>query len=248
MTSSEKQPEKVHARRAMVTGFVALFPIVLTVLLLYWCWRMIQTASTPVHALMQEMAWLIGGAEALVPKALSTLVALILAVIFVYALGWSLAYIFGKRMMGWADKVFSALPVVNYVYPHAKQLSDFLFGERKVKFSRVVAIEYPRKGLYSIGFVTSEGLEKLSRHVGKKMISVFVPTSPTPFTGWTVLVDESEVMPMSMSVDEAVRYTVTCGVITSRRDAESLAHDEQRQLPDQSSGNSADPGRQDGSA
>jgi len=231
----EKQPEKVHARRAIVTGFIALFPIVLTVLLLYWCWRMIQTASTPVHNLMQELTWLIGGREALVPKSLSTLVALILAIIVVYVLGWSLAYIFGKRMMGWTDKVFNSLPIVNYVYPHAKQLSDFLFGERKVKFSRVVAIEYPRKGLYSLGFVTSEGLDRLSSHVGKKMVSVFVPTSPTPFTGWTVLVEESEVIPMNMSVDEAARFTVTCGVITSRRDAESLAQGNHPQLPDRSS-------------
>jgi len=235
MDSSPRQVKKVRARHALVTGFIALFPILLTVLLLYWCWGLIQTASTPVHALLQWIASKVAGPEMTVPKALSTMVALFLAVAVVYVLGWSLAYLFGRRMMGWADRLFGKLPVVNYIYPHAKQLSDFLFGERKVKFSRVVAVEYPRKGLYSIGFVTSEGIDKLSQRAGRKMLSVFVPNSPAPVTGWTVLVSEDEMMPLDMSVDEAVRFIVTCGVITSQRNAEALGQDARAKLLEKSS-------------
>ena len=76
-----------------------------------------------------------------------------------------------------------------------------------------MAVEYPRQGAYAIGFATSDGIQSLSRRKGRKMIAVFVPTSPAPFTGWTVLVDEAEVLTLDMTVDEALRFTISCGVL-----------------------------------
>ena len=204
--------EKLHFRRAFLTGFVALFPIMLTVLVLLFSWNMIERASKPLGVVVNFFLIKILGFEQ-APEGVGTIVAVILAVIFVYVLGRSLAGIFGRRLMVWADGLFSRMPVVSYIYPYAKQLSGFLFGERKGQFNRVVAIEYPRKGIYTIGFVTSDGIEALSRQKGRKHVAVFVATSPTPFTGWTVLVDEKDIIPVDMTVDEAVRFAVTCGVI-----------------------------------
>ena len=210
----ELEHNKVHIRRAFITGFVALFPIVLTVFVLYLCWRTIEELSKPLGDLVRyTVSWTTGIESGKLPEGVGTLVALALAVLFVYVLGWSLAGLFGRQLMVWMETLFSKLPIVRYIYPHAKELSDFLFGRKKIRFNRVVAIEYPRKGIYTIGFATGDGIDGVSRRTGRRMIAVFVPTSPTPFTGWTVLVDENEVLPVDMTVDEAVRFIVTCGVL-----------------------------------
>ena len=210
----ELEPNKIHVKRAFITGFVALLPIILTVVVLYICWRTIQEISKPLGDLVTYIVALTTGIESSqLPQGLGTVVALALALLFVYVLGWSLAGLFGRRLMVWMETQFGKLPIVRYIYPHAKELSDFLFGRKKIKFNRVVAIEYPRKGIYTIGFATGDGIDSVSRRTGRRMIAVFVPTSPTPFTGWTVLVDENEVLPVDMTVDEAARFIVTCGVL-----------------------------------
>ena len=211
-------PTKKHPiRSSFLTGLIALLPIVITMFVIALVWNaVIDPLSVPLGKLITKiLSWVTAEDTTLkLPVGLGQMAALLLAVVFVYALGWSLTSIFGRRLMGWTDRFFSWLPVVRFIYPHAKQLSEFLFGARKFKFNRVVAIEYPRKGIYTIGFVTSGGIDKLSDAHGHRMLAVFVPTSPTPFTGWTVLVDEREVTPVDMTVDQAVRFAVTCGVIT----------------------------------
>ncbi len=82
-----------------------------------------------------------------------------------------------------------------------------------MRFNRVVAVEYPRRGIFSLGFITSDGIKSVSRAKGRRVVAVFIPTSPTPLTGWTVLVDETEILDVDMTVDEAVRFVVSCGVL-----------------------------------
>jgi len=219
-----KFQEKIQFRRALITGFIALLPIGITIFILKLVWNMaITPLSAPLGGLITHIvSWTSGLDHDVIPEWTGTLAALVIVVAVVYLLGRSLTGIFGKTFMDWTDNLFSRLPVVRFIYPHAKQLSDFLFGGRKVKFNRVVAIEYPRKGIHTIGFVTSNGIEDLSARKGHRMLAVFVPTSPTPFTGWTVLVDEADVLPLDMSVDEAVRFAVSCGVIVPGAKANNL--------------------------
>jgi len=213
VAEAKKTPrKKVHFRQAFLTGFVALFPIVLTLFVLKLCWNVIMTVSGPLGDLLNYAVTAATDFKGL-PAWVGKVGALILALAAVYLIGLALASIVGRRIMGWLDAVIVRLPLVNYIYPHAKQLSQFIFGGGQVRFNRVVAVEYPRKGVYSMGFVTSDGIRSLSRRKGRRLIAVFVPTSPTPFTGWTVLVEEEEVLPLDMTVDEALRFTISCGVL-----------------------------------
>lgn len=207
-------------RRALLTGFVALFPLVLTVVVLRLIWRLVLSPiSVPLGRQLTDTVALLTPVEDLPVWAdwIGIITALLLAVLFVYVLGRVLTTFVGRRILARVDLLFASLPVIGSIYPHAKQISGFLFGEEQMQFKRVVAVEYPRHGCYSIGFATSEGLEKVADHLGAKLVAVFVPTSPTPVTGWTVMVPEHEVIPLEMTVDEAVRFILSCGVLLPGR-------------------------------
>ncbi|MHC4584248.1 MAG: DUF502 domain-containing protein, partial [Planctomycetota bacterium] len=102
------------------------------------------------------------------------------------------------------------------VYPYVKQVTDFLFAHEekgKIPFSRVVAVEYPRKGIWSLGLVTGSGLNKVVDNVRKEFLTILIPTSPTPFTGFVIMVPKKQTIDLDMTIEEAFRFTVSGGVI-----------------------------------
>jgi uncharacterized membrane protein len=106
-------------------------------------------------------------------------------------------------------------PVVRRVYPYVKQVTDFVLPpeDHKRIFSRVVAVEYPREGLWSVGFVTGEGLSSISQHEQRELLTVLISTSPTPITGPVVVVPKDETISLDMTIEEAVRFIVSGGVV-----------------------------------
>ncbi len=121
------------------------------------------------------------------------------------------------RVGAWAvakvENVFlNRLPVISNVYSPVKQVTEFLFSERTVQYNRVVAVEYPRRGIWSLGFVTGEGLLQVTAAAGEPMVSVLIPTSPAPFTGFTVCVPRSEVIDLDLTIDQAFQFCISCGV------------------------------------
>lgn len=140
-------------------------------------------------------------------------IGLIIAVIAVYIAGRLLGGFFGRRIYRKIESVITSVPVFKQVYPHVKQIVDFLFNdEQPIKFNRVVVVQYPRKGIWSIGFLTGPSMKSIVDHAGEAL-TVFVPSSPTPFTGYTITVPKDDVMELSLSVDEAVRFLVSGGVL-----------------------------------
>ena len=210
-----------HLKQAFFTGFVALFPLALTVIVVRVIWQFIlEPVSKPISIWIITIAQQLAHLRFPDPDRLplwadwgGKIAALLIAAVAIYLLGLILRTVIGRQSLRWGDRVMIRIPLIRAIYPHAKQVSNFLFGERKMKFNHVVAIEYPRKGVYSIGFATSHGPRSVARHTGHDMVAVFVPTSPTPITGWTVMVRAEEVIDLDMTMDEAVRFTVSCGVL-----------------------------------
>lgn len=136
------------------------------------------------------------------------------AIAGVYLAGRLVGGFMGRRIYLWIERLFAAVPLVRAVYPSVKQVVDFLFSEEKaLRFSRVVAVEYPRKGIWSVGLVTAE-----RRHLitppGQDAVTVFVPSSPTPFTGYTILVPRAELLELPITIDQALRFLVSGGVLS----------------------------------
>jgi uncharacterized membrane protein len=128
-----------------------------------------------------------------------------------------LASVVGKALWAMVEKSIMNTPFLKQVYPYIKQVTDFIFtpeDEKKSMFSRVVAVEYPRKGIWTIGLVTGPGPEKVNRKTDKDLVSILIPTSPTPFTGFVIMVPKEDTIDMDINIEEALRFTISAGVIT----------------------------------
>jgi uncharacterized membrane protein len=139
-----------------------------------------------------------------------------IAIVFVYILGRLLASFFGRRLLLLFESVMARVPGFKQIYPHIKQVTEFLFGEQKIEFSRVVAVPYPRKGIWSLGLVTGSGIRRISESEKSEddaYITVFIPSSPTPVTGYVITVSNAEAIDLPLSIEEALRFTVSGGVI-----------------------------------
>ena len=142
-----------------------------------------------------------------------------LAIILVYITGRLLASYVGRKVWPLFEKRVSRVPGFKHVYPYVKQVTDFLFGDNKIEFTRVVAVPYPRQGIWSIGLVTGAGFRTLSDSKNNEYLTVFIPSSPTPVTGYVIHVQKQEVIDLPISIEEALRFTVSGGVIVPEHQA-----------------------------
>ena len=120
----------------------------------------------------------------------------------------------GKRLLGWGDAVVRRIPVVRSIYSSVKQVSDTLFSENGNAFRTAVLVQWPREGVWTIAFVTgTPGSEVIGHLGGGDYLGVYVPTTPNPTGGYFVMLRRSDCIELKMSVDEALKYIVSMGVV-----------------------------------
>jgi uncharacterized membrane protein len=138
-------------------------------------------------------------------------------IFFLYFLGKFMAAGIGRFFGSLFDRLVLHLPGVRAIYSAVKQVSDFIFSERELKFTRIVAVEYPRKGIWSMGFVTSESLSAIHDAAGEPVLAVLIPYSPLPITGCAITVRKSECIDLNITFDQACQFIVSCGVVVPPR-------------------------------
>ncbi len=140
-------------------------------------------------------------------------VGLVIAVLLIYLAGLLLGNFVGKQVYGRLERFIARVPGFKQVYPHVKQLVELILGDRAMAFGTVVLVEYPSKDIWTLGFLTGESFRAVDQMAGGEVVSVFIPTSPTPFTGFTINVDRRRVKALDMPVDQALRFVITAGVL-----------------------------------
>ncbi len=211
-------------------GLAVLMPTVLTIGIFVWGFLFIQN-NISIH-INRGLAWIdvqIEGGDwgdgqtpaAIEKKDLWTkgwhsVAGFIIALIGVCIVGMILASVVGKSLWRYVEKLIMNAPFLKGVYPYVKQITDFLFAQNRETdiFLRAVAVQYPRKGIWSIGLVTGEGMKEIVNNLREEYLTVLIPTSPTPFTGFVIMVPKAETMPLDLTVEEAMRFTISGGVIT----------------------------------
>lgn len=118
----------------------------------------------------------------------------------------------GKKILRRIERWFSALPLINKIYPALKQIVKFISAQKEFGFKKVVLVEYPSKGIWSIGFLTNEKFQQIDKVTGKEMLAVFLPTTPGPLSGYVVFFPKEEVKFLDIPVADALKIIISGGV------------------------------------
>jgi uncharacterized membrane protein len=216
-------------RRFFVRGLAALMPTLITLWLLVWVWEFLwnnvgQHIIYGIRRIWLELS--VHGVVSFVPsgyiyRALddekfgTRLLGVLLAVLLVYIVGVFVGNLLGRTLWRIAEHGVMKVPLIRAIYPAVKQVTDFLLSDKTNQFegSKVVAVEPHEKGIWSIGLVTGGGLRPLMDATGREMITVFVPSSPTAFSGYVLVVPKDSVIDLPLKVEEAMRLLVSGGVL-----------------------------------
>ena len=191
-----------------VNGIVLLLPVVLTAALV----RFLVAALNNVilEPLLGFFAPIAGGMHVYISKTLIFM----FVIAAVTAIGWGAKIIVINRMFSLGERLLLKVPVMGRIYNAAKQIFSAFFGHGKTIFKQVVMIEYPRKGIYSVGFTTGVSRGELRRTMQETSVNVFIPTTPNPTSGMFLVVPRSEVHFLQMSVEDGMKLVVSGGSVT----------------------------------
>ncbi len=142
-----------------------------------------------------------------------SIVALVLAVFLIGFVGLLARYYFGKQIIEWVDSALLRVPLLNKIYGATKQVNDAFSSTNKTAFRTVVLVEFPREGMYSVGFISSEQENEMRAKTAENIVCVFIPTTPNPTSGFLVLVAEDKVTKLEMSVADGIKYIISLGAI-----------------------------------
>ncbi len=201
-------------------GLAALLPTIVTIWVFIWGYRFIQgNVSIHIKRGLVRLIIIAGGSKEELGKfwidgALS-IAGFLIALVVVCIVGIVLASVVGRTLWRRIEKFIMNTPLLKEVYPYVKQITDFLLtqDDHKKLFSKVVAVEYPRQGIWALGMVTGSGLKKVVENVEKEFLTILIATSPTPFTGFVVMVPKEQTIDLDMTIEEAFRFIISAGVI-----------------------------------
>jgi len=138
--------------------------------------------------------------------------------LFFILVGWFARNFFGRLIIRISEYIVDRMPVISKVYSAIKQIFETIMATQSQAFREVVMMEYPRKGVWSIGFVTGVTKGEVQEHTAEETINVFVPTTPNPTSGYLLFVPKKELKYLDMSVEEGVKLVVSAGIITPGQD------------------------------
>lgn len=143
-----------------------------------------------------------------------SVVAFMVAVLLICLVGMLARNYFGRRIIEWVDSGLLRIPLLNKIYSATKQVNEAISSTNKGAFRTVVLVEFPRAGAYSIGFITSDRPPEVQDKLGQPMVCVFVPTTPNPTAGFLMILPESQVTKLDMSVADGIKYVISLGAIS----------------------------------
>jgi uncharacterized membrane protein len=147
---------------------------------------------------------------------------LLLSALVLLLTGMAAANIMGQRMVRWWEQLLSRIPIVRSIYSSVKQVSDTLLSPDGHSFRRAVLVEFPQRGQWTIAFVVGSPSERVAPHLRKDSLVVYVPTAPNPTSGYTLIVPPDEVRDLDMSVDDALKFVISLGVVGPEAPKESM--------------------------
>ena len=208
-TSSSTQRPGVLARlrSSFLTGIVVILPVALTIWLL---WSL--------------LGWVDGFVLPLVPERFQPEqyiginlrgVGIIFFLVFTILIGWIAKGLIGRSLIRYGENVVDRMPFVRSIYSGAKQIAETVFAQSERSFEEACLVQYPRKGIWAIGFVSTEARGEVAQRAetGSQLLSVFVPTTPNPTSGFLLFFPEEDVIKLDMSIEDAAKLVISAGLV-----------------------------------
>jgi uncharacterized membrane protein len=199
-------------KKYLVAGLLVWLPLAITIWVLSWL----------LGALDGVFAWLLSATQAVLPQTardsiewlrhVPGLGVVVMALVLMLT-GMFAANIFGQWWLRQWDAVLGKIPIVKSIYNSVKQVSDTLFSSNGNAFREAVLVQYPRAGSWTIAFVTGRPSGEVASHLPGDYVSVYVPTTPNPTSGFFLMMPRADVLALKMSVDEALKYVISMGVV-----------------------------------
>jgi uncharacterized membrane protein len=198
-------------RSSFFTGLLIVLPGIITLAVVKWFFGTVASLTDYLLFFLPQ---------SITHKADNTifwywsLFAFVFAVCAISVIGILARNYFGRRLIEWTDSQMLRVPVLNRIYGTIKQVDEAFTSGKKSSFQTVVLIEYPREGIFSVGFITSEEPDEISRKTNLQTVCVFIPTTPIPTSGFLVIVPAEKVTRLDMSVADGFKYIISLGALT----------------------------------
>jgi len=181
-------------KRHLIAGLLAIVPIALTFWILRFLFRFLDSFTAPI---LKNIGIEIPG------------LGIILTLLFIFLLGLFITNVLGKTIFNWGEKILTKLPLVNTIYNAVKQITNAFSGKSMKNFKQVIFIQYPRKGLWTMCFVTNQS----KNESGDEFYHVFVPTTPNPTSGVFIVIPQKDAVHPDISVEEGLKSIISGGII-----------------------------------
>lgn len=208
-------------RRYLVTGVIIWVPLIVTVLVVRFLLRLMDRTLVVIPPAWQP--------EALLGFKIPGF-GLLLSVLILFVTGLLAANFFGRKLVSLSESIVNRIPLVRSIYSGAKQVAETVLSDGDTSFKRVMLVQYPRKGVWSLCFQTATDLAEIQSRTESEVVCVFVPTTPNPTSGFILFVPREDLIPLEMTVDEGLRMIISLGVVVPRwrrpEDVAALARSE----------------------
>jgi len=213
---------KAILKKYFLTGLLVLIPISLCIYII----KIVITAADRLLGLLPPQY----NPETYIPFPIPGL-GIIVTLVLIFLVGLVTANFVGKRVLDGIELVFAKIPLVRTIYTGAKEVVQTFIHDRPAQFRQVVLVEYPRKGVYCIAFVTGLPMGEIASKVDGDFINLFIPTTPNPTSGFYVLVSREEVIPLNISIEDAFKLIMSAGMSMPTRQIELQKEAGQREKP-----------------
>ena len=190
-------------KRYFATGLLITLPIALTLWFLYIAFTFIDGICGKLinYYLKKHLGFSVPG------------LGFIIGIIIVFGIGFIATNFLGKRVFRALESWFLKLPFIRQIYPAAKQLINSLISKEHRAFKKVVLVQYPSKGIWSVGFLTNDGFKEAKEKSGSDLVHVLIGTTPTPLSGFLIMVPRDEIKILDISIEEGIKLIVSGGIV-----------------------------------
>ncbi len=196
---------KHKIRNIFITGILVTLPIMVTFFFIRVLFRLIDGIFGPTVNQLLTAA----GLHFIIPG-----MGFLLTIIIIFSVGLVSTSVIGKKLFEKFEKFLDGIPLVKSIYSGAKQVIHTVATANKAAFSRVVLVQFPKNGIYSIGFVTSEAQGEVQEVTKENVINVFIPTVPNPTTGFFLMIPKEDIIPLNMSIEDGIKLIMSGGIVT----------------------------------